>query len=107
MKPWKHSRISAKKFGGSPEDYIDIHEWVDQTKAAHADMRHRAILHNSMGPYIAAQVFGNTIVNTAGRTVSVRDIVEQHIIDDLGFIPNLSDYLKQMTLAPWMGGKVD
>jgi hypothetical protein len=37
--------------------------------------------------------------------VSVRDIAEQHVIQDLGFIPSVQQYLDHMELADWMGGK--
>lgn len=104
MKPFKHARISAKKFGGSPDDYIDIHEFIDTTKSAFADMRHRAILHNTMGPYICARVFGDQRYNSEGRIYDVRDVAEQHILDDLGVIPTLDAWLKNMRLQPWMGG---
>lgn len=105
MKPFRHARNSARRFGGKPQDYQAIHDFLDQTKAAHADMRHRAILHNSMGPFIVEQVFGATAKNSDGRTYSPRDVAEQHILEDLGTIPSVSDYLRNMQLQPWMGGR--
>ena len=104
MKPLKHSEISAKRFGGEPEDYQKIHDWMDHTKAHIPDIRHRMLLHNSWGCYIVEQVFGTYIVNSKGRKVSVRDIAEQHVIDDLGFIPTLDACLKGMKPEKWMGG---
>ena len=117
MKPWSHALISAKKFGGLPEDYIDIHEFIDSSKSSHADMRHRAILHSAFGIYVTALIFGVMeqqrdgawkrmpyIRNTDGKIVQVRDVAEQHVIDDLGRIPSVSDWLKHMTLESWMGG---
>jgi hypothetical protein len=104
MKPYLHGRNSVKKWGGVPEDYQKIHDWFDQTKAHHADMRHRAILHSSFGIYLAEQVFGIYITNSQGIKVQVRDIGEQHVLDDLGKIPSVGDYLNNMTLQPWMGG---
>jgi hypothetical protein len=118
MKPWSHALISAKKFGGTPEDYIDIHEFIDSSKSAHADMRHRAILHSAFGIYVTALVFGTMeqvkgewrrmpyIRNSEGKVVQVRDVAEQHVIDDLGRIPSVGDWLKNMTLEAWMGGPV-
>lgn len=103
MKPFRHARNSARKFGGAPEDYQDIHDFLDMPKSAHSDMRHRAILHNSIGPFIVERVFGVTRKNSAGRTYSPRDVAEQHIIEDLGRIPSVSDYLKNMQMQPWMG----
>lgn len=106
MKPYKHAQISARKFGGEPTDYMDIHEWFDQTKAAVPDMRHRMILHNAMGIYICQTVFGLTRENSEGKTYSVRDIGEQHVLDDLGHIPTLEKCIKTMGPTPqeWMGG---
>jgi hypothetical protein len=104
-KPYDHARASAKRFGGEPSDYQDIHDFLDCSKAAHPDMRHRAILHNSLGPFIAERVFGVVRTNSAGRTYSVRDVCEQHILEDMGFIPTLSHYLDGMPLYDWLGGR--
>lgn len=93
MKPLDHSRKSVCRYGGTLEDYLDIHEFLDMTKAAHPDMRHRAVLHNTMGPFIAVQVFGRAITNSDGRVCDVRQICEDHIIEDLGILPNLSYFL--------------
>lgn len=46
MKPHKHAKNSAKKFGGVPEDYQAIHDFFDSSKSCMADMRHRAVLHS-------------------------------------------------------------
>lgn len=93
MKPLDHAICSVRRYGGEICDYVDVHEFLDMTKAAHPDMRHRAILHHSMGPFIAVQVFGAYRVNSAGKTYDVRQICEEHIIEDLGRIPTVSDFL--------------
>lgn len=49
MKPFRHARNSAKLWGGKPEDYQDIHDFLDQSKATYADVRHRALLHHTLG----------------------------------------------------------
>ena len=104
MKPFLHSRIHARKYGGVPLDYQDIDTFIDSSKMAHPDMRHRAILHSAFGCFIVEQVFGITRTNSDGITYSPRDIAEDHIIQDLGFIPTVEAYLKNMTLEPWMSG---
>lgn len=104
MKPRLHAKSSTKKFGGKPEDYQDIHDWFDQTKAHHADVRHRAILHSTFGIFLCEQVYGAYIINSDQKEVSVRDIGEQHVLEDLGRIPTVGDYLENMVLQPWMGG---
>jgi hypothetical protein len=104
MKPFDHARISVKKWKGQPEDYMPIHDFIDHTKAHFPDMRHRAMLHSSWGIYITEQIFGTNITNREGRIVSVRDIAEQHVIDDMGRIPTIQDYLEGMPFYDWLGG---
>lgn len=104
VKPFIHAKTSARKYGGKPEDYYAIHTFIDGSKAAVADMRHRAALHNAFGCFVIEAVFGITAVNSEGKTYSPRDVAEDHIIEDLGFIPTLEMWLKNMALQPWMGG---
>ena len=80
---------------------------MDSSKAHFADMRHRALLHSSFGIYLLEQVFGTIIKNSDGIIVNVRDIGEQHVLEDLGTIPCVADYLKNMKLENWMGGLKD
>lgn len=101
-----HARISAKKFGGIAEDYIAIHDFMDCTKMALPDVRHRMMLHNSVGCFIAERVFGHTITNSENKTVHVRDVAEAHIIEDLGFIPTLERCFSGMAIEAWMSGGV-
>lgn len=104
MKPNTHSLSSAKQFGGAPEDYQEIHDFLDHTKMIFPDNRHRALLHNSWGIYICEKVFGITIKNSDGMEVNVRSIAEQHIFEDFGgnFIPTVQDYLSEMEHIGWM-----
>lgn len=106
---WKHAEASARRFGGVPEDYLKIHEFIDETKKQFGDVRHRALMHNTWGPWICQQVFGPaiTITTESGktRTVAVREIAEGHIVEDLGCIPSVDDWLKCMECKTWMGGK--
>ena len=104
MKPLLHARSSARKWGGTWEDYIDIHNFFDSTKSAFPDMRHRLILHSSFGIYIAERVFSVVITNSIGKQISVRDIGEQHVIEDIGFIPTLDRWLKHVPKEAWMFG---
>lgn len=104
MKPHIHAKSSAKKFGGNIEDYLDIHQFMDESKAHIADVRHRALFHNSFGCFIVEKVFGITRVNSSGKTYSTRDIAEQHILEDLGSIPSVQDYFQHMEIQEWMGG---
>lgn len=104
MKPHLHAKNAARKFGGVPEDYQAIGDFIDSSKSVVPDMRHRSMFHHAFGIYVVERVFGTTIKNSDGRDVSTRDVAEQHVIEDLGTIPTLQDYLQHMTLQPWMGG---
>jgi len=88
-----HCKNSAKRHGGKWEDYVKVHKWLDQTKNHVADLRHRVILHNSFGVDLCVQVFGDTLENSDGKRVSIRKLAEEHIIEDQGCIPSLSDVL--------------
>jgi hypothetical protein len=104
MKPFLHSKIHAKKYGGKPDDYADIDDFIDSSKQTIADVRHRAILHSAFGCYIVERIFGRTRINSDGREYSPRDIAEDHLLQDLGFIPTVEQYLNNMTLQNWMSG---
>lgn len=119
MKPYLHARISAKKNGGDPEDYMEIHNWFDHTKAHIADMRHRALLHNAWGIYLCEQIFGDIvqqadgsfkktsyITNSEGKKVQVRDIAEQHVLDDMGRIPSVYEAMQHLPMLNWLGGPI-
>lgn len=105
MKPHLHADASANEYGGIPDDYQAIHDFIDSSKAHFPDMRHRAILHSSFGIYLAERLFGVCIVNSDGRKVSVRDVAEKHVLQDMGRIPTVQDYLIGMPMYPWLGGR--
>ena len=104
MKPFRHARNSVKRHGGKADDYQDIHDFLDSTKVAVPDMRHRAVLHNAFGCFLVERLFGVTRTNSDGRTYSPRDIAEEHIQEDLGFIPTLERCFADLPLSQWFGG---
>jgi hypothetical protein len=104
-KPWIHAESSARKYGGKPEDYIEIHNLMDSSKGTVADSRHRALTHTTWFlSTILERIFGVTITNSDGTQVSVRTIGEQHILEDFGnrFIPTVQDYFENMEFKEWM-----
>lgn len=110
MHSYLHAQASARKWGGTPEDYLPIHEWIDQFKSTFGDIRHRAMLHHAKGPWMAQEVFGPAITinrqNGEGtKKVMVRDIAEHHIVEDLGWLPSPADFLACMECKVWMSGK--
>ncbi len=109
-KPYIHAQSSARIFGGKAKDYLDIHEFIDSSKEAFSDLRHRALTHH---PWfiskILPRVFGVTRKNSSGRTYSVVEVGERHVHEDFRgkFIPSAQDFLEQIEMHDWMdnGGK--
>jgi hypothetical protein len=100
---YHHAISSARKWGGTPDDYQAVHDWLDGSKLILADFRHRALRHHAEGCFAAEALFGTTITNSIGRAVPVRLIAEQHIIEDLGRIPSFADWVRCIRPEPWMG----
>ena len=67
-----------------------------------ADFRHRALRHHAEGIFWAEEVFGITLTNSDGKVIPVRWVGEQHVKEDLGWIPTLQDWLKHLRVQPWM-----
>ncbi len=100
--PYHHALRSVKLFGGKPEDYQAIHNWFDESKAHIADLRHRALRHHTEGIFLCERIFGVTIKNADGKEVPTRLVGEQHVKDDLGWIPTVKDWLINLKIEPWM-----
>lgn len=121
--PYHHALSSAKRWGGLPRDYLPVHAWFDASKAHLADFRHRALRHHAQGIFWAEEVFGATItlstcarcgkVNNAdhreyenhafrAKEIPTRWVGEQHVTEDLGRIPTMADWLRQIEGQPWM-----
>lgn len=100
--PYHHAKSSAKKFGGTVEDYIAIHNWMDASKEFMCDFRHRALRHHAQGVFECERVFGMTITNSAGKQVPTRYIAERHIVEDCGMVPSVADWFRAITPTSWM-----
>jgi hypothetical protein len=100
--PLHHAISSQRKWKGKIDDYLPLHNWFDETKKHYPDMRHRALRHHSEGIFWCEEKFGVYITNSDGKMVPVRAIGEQHIIEDIGFIPTIKDYLDNMNTVGWM-----
>ena len=105
MKPYDHAEASAKLFGGTYLDYIEIHKWFDTFRYALGDPRHRMFLHNTVGVILCEQTFGDFIENNDGKKIAVRDIAEHHIITDLNKIPTPQQWLKNINAKKWVRPK--
>lgn len=111
-KPIVHAMSSSRRFGGKPEDYFPIHDLLDKSKGAMPDNRHRTLTHNSWFLSTILELIhmpevgwhGHNLIRPSdGKLVSVREIGEQHILEDFGgFIPTAQDYLGEMEMKLWM-----
>lgn len=82
--PYHHVLSSVKKWGGSVDDC-------------------KALRHHAEGIFMAETIFGPTITLSTGHMIPTRWIGEQHVREDLGFIPSFADWVKAIRPEPWMG----
>ena len=52
---------------------------------------------------MAETIFGPTLTLSTGRVIPTRWVGEQHVREDLGFIPSFADWVKAIRPEPWMG----
>ena len=102
MKASNHCLSSVKYFGGRVGDYHRIHAWFDESKGYYGDIRHRALRHHTQGIKECEEKFGIIIQNSDGKKIPVRSIAEQHIREDVGFLPTIQDWFKEIIPKPWM-----
>ena len=104
--PYKHALSSVRKFGGKVEDYIEIHEWFDETKAWHGHSHHRLFRHHSEGIFEAEKKFGPCFKNSDDKMVYTRYVGEQHVKEDCnGYLPSAKEWimaLKSERQPEWM-----
>jgi hypothetical protein len=109
--PIIHAKSSAKKFGGKWEEYIHLHNWLDETKAWVGHQNHRMFRHHSEGIFEMEKIFGQTFVNSENKIVYVRYVGEQHVREDCyNHIPSASEWLKCITMREkpiWMSKTLD
>ena len=92
--PYHHALASVKKWGGEVSDYLHLHAWFDQSKAIAGDFRHRALRHHAEGIFLLETTYGPTITLSTGRVIPTRWVGEQHVQQDLGFIPSFADWMR-------------
>lgn len=65
--------------------------------------------HHTLGVWLCQEIFGRVLEiprsNSEGTIqVPVRLVAEQHILEDLGWLPSPADYIEAMPIAVWMSG---
>lgn len=109
MNPVLHADSSMRKFKGSTEEdhnkFLTLHEKMDCSKAWVSDNRHRVLTHTMFWiKEVMIPLFGSYITLSNGKRVSVKDICEQHILEDfrMKFIPTPQDFIQEMEYKKWM-----
>jgi hypothetical protein len=96
MKPLQHAQISQKTHGGKWTDYIEVHSFLDSSKAACAHFKHRFLLHHREGIEFGARIFGETFLNSENKAIETRQILTEHLIEDVGRIVSVEDWARDL-----------
>jgi hypothetical protein len=88
---------SVRHFGGDPEDYRGLHEFIDSIMGEVEGAW--GITHSTFGLGLAEQYFGYTI---GPRCVPTRTVAEKHILAEYYAIPSAQDWLMAVPIQPWM-----
>jgi hypothetical protein len=91
VRPWQHA-MSSQAAGRDWTESLRVHEFLDLSKAACADRRHRFMLHHvDLGAELAALAFP--------ETADAAKVVASHVEEDLGRSATLADWLDGMDRA--------
>lgn len=96
MKPLQHAQISQKTHGGSWQDYIEVHNFLDSSKASCAHFKHRFFLHHIEGIELGIKIFGQNFVNSEGKSIVTRQLLTQHLIEDVGSLVTVEDWARDL-----------
>ena len=89
LEDWMQNPRETHEHEGSRK----IHEFLDEPWDCWWDPRSQAITHSAFGIHLVRLIFGHKYT----------EIAKQHIIDDLGFIPSINDWTKDVRIKSWMG----
>jgi hypothetical protein len=92
---------TATKWGGSPADYLPLHQFLDDKVCGDWPDNYVA-RHHSEGVFLLEGVFGDILENCEGSAVPVRGIGESHVNRELGRIPSVTDILRAIRPETWM-----
>lgn len=96
MKPLQHAQISQKVYGGHWTDYIEIHNFLDSSKATCAHFKHRFLLHHTEGIELGVRIFGASLVNGENKTIETRRLLTEHLIEDVGRVVTVEDWARYL-----------
>ena len=102
---YHHAVSSARKWGGTPDDYQSIHDWMDGSKLILADFRHRALRH--LGHFASVLLLARSnfrssssrLASSYNRTNGECSLQQEQIFagETLLVLPQLTDFGAQIT----------
>jgi len=109
MNPILHAESSMKKFKGETQEdfqqFLKLHKKMDCSKGTVPCNRHRVLTHHMFWiNEVMIPIYGDYITLSNGQKASVKDICEQHILEDyrMKFIPTPQDFIQEMEYKQWM-----
>src|SRR5690349_11038131 len=103
MDPHRHANLSARRRGGTPDDYYALHAFFDTTEELCSDNRHR-LLHNLWGiRRVVIPLFGTQLTTHDGVRIATKDVCEvDHVLADFSgkYLPTLSDFVGAIAAEP-------
>jgi hypothetical protein len=100
---WHHCLHSSERFGGQPDDYLPLHQFINRARTVLPDEASRCVLHHAWGIDLAVRCFGITFRRSSDHIqIFTRSVAEIHILRDLGTIPTMVEAIGTVPLAKWM-----
>jgi len=98
---------SAELWGGTPEDYRPLLEFLDlPVVLTGGNPRGRLLSWNSFGAFLAERALGWTIALDGGGRLPTRQAAEDWILAKWGFIPSLQDVSENMKRDSFVRGRM-
>lgn len=104
-----HAESSATRYGGTPDDYLALHAFMDapQLHVRMPSVRGRAVFHHAWGIDLCAHLFhrganGSLLLGSdqAGSPDDLaRAVAEDHVQEDLREVPPLADWLAALDVS--------
>jgi hypothetical protein len=110
-----HAESSATRYGGTPDDYLALHAFMDapQLHVRMPSVRGRAVFHHAWGIDLCAHLFrcraaGSLLLGSALPSSDpddlARAVAEDHVREDLREIPSLADWLAALDVPAGPSG---
>lgn len=94
--------VSVKRFGGTIDTWLPLHNWFLATSAWTMGHEHLLFRHHAYGVFEAEARFGPVILRDDGQGVPTRVAAERHVQEVIGHVPPATEYLRRIKGERWM-----